>query len=253
MAELGWAVVDTAESPRALLCSGLLLLLLAAPLLAQPGYDLLLARVLQDPSHKVRLQAAIKLGRCPGPRSAEALLRALDDPHAAVRASAAISLGRLGNPSSRGALIAATLDPEWLVSRAARQALELLAATKPPGSQPQRPRSFLQAAQEQRMSLSGPGLASNRSPAERTRILRRLDEPLQRCGLRQLKRDPGFRGASLRFTVKPEGSITGLEIRNPTMPRGRFRRCVQKALDELHLEPAGGGELSFILPLRLSD
>jgi len=79
-----------------------------------------------DPSYRVRVGAALVLGRLARPRSVPALLRALKDVHPAVRGTAAQALGRIGDPSTRGALQGASQDASPLVRRMAQNALKNL-------------------------------------------------------------------------------------------------------------------------------
>ncbi|HXJ23695.1 MAG TPA: HEAT repeat domain-containing protein [Polyangia bacterium] len=88
----------------------------------------------RDPSFKVRVEAALILGRLRQPRSIPALVGALRDPNGGVRAAAADALGDLARPEPtpavlttgtlpRDALFAALHDPEPGVRRSARAAL----------------------------------------------------------------------------------------------------------------------------------
>jgi hypothetical protein len=64
-----------------------------------------LSRILaEDASFKVRVQAALLLGKLGDRGAAEALIRALGDDHKMVRGTAAQSLGRLGAPEAVPAL-----------------------------------------------------------------------------------------------------------------------------------------------------
>lgn len=103
-----------------------------------------------DRSYKVRLDAALVLGRLREPRSIPALIGALRDPIASVRATAAQSLGRIGSPIARDAVARALGDPAPLVRRMAKEAMKQLGAgdadadTPPPptpGSPAIRPRA----------------------------------------------------------------------------------------------------------------
>jgi HEAT repeat protein len=77
----------------------------------------------RDPSFKVRVEAALILGRLHLVRSVPALVGALRDSDPGVRAAAADALGEIGAPLSRDALVAALRDPEPSVRRAARVSL----------------------------------------------------------------------------------------------------------------------------------
>src|SRR5262245_18339719 len=61
--------------------------------------------------YKVRVEAALILGRLRQARSVPALIVGLNDQHPAVRASSARSLGLIGAPDARDPLLAALHDP----------------------------------------------------------------------------------------------------------------------------------------------
>jgi HEAT repeat protein len=79
-----------------------------------------------DRSYKVRVDAALVLGRLHEPRSIPALIGALRDPNPAVRASAAQSLGRIGSPIAKDAVAKALVDPSPLVRHMAKEAMKQL-------------------------------------------------------------------------------------------------------------------------------
>ena len=66
-------------------------------------------------SLKVRLQAAIVLGRAGTSAAVPSLVGALDDEHHGVRAAAALALGNLGRPEAIGPLVRHADDPEGFV------------------------------------------------------------------------------------------------------------------------------------------
>jgi hypothetical protein len=86
----------------------------------------------RDSSFKVRVGAALILGRLHQVRSVPALVGALRDPEPGVRATAAESLGEIGSILPREALVAALNDPEPPVRRAARTALRRLGGDEGP-------------------------------------------------------------------------------------------------------------------------
>jgi len=96
------------------------------------GYEPTLERAIQalreDPSLKVRAQAALLLGQKGGPAVVPVLVAALQgDPSSAVRTAAAAALGRIGDPSARGPLTEAQrADPDGEVRGAAGAALQEL-------------------------------------------------------------------------------------------------------------------------------
>jgi hypothetical protein len=84
--------------------------------------------LLIDPSYKVRVEAALVLGRLHQIRSIPVLISALRDASPAVRATAARSLGLLGSPLGRDAVVAAQHDSAHLVRQMAREALRRIDA-----------------------------------------------------------------------------------------------------------------------------
>ena len=90
-----------------------------------------------DRSFKVRVEAAIVLGRLGQSRSVPALLGALRDLHPAVRAAAAEALGRIGSPIARDGLVKAAQDQSPLVRKMAREALDRIGGGR--GQAEQRP------------------------------------------------------------------------------------------------------------------
>lgn len=79
-----------------------------------------------DQSYKVRVEAALILGRLRQVRSVPVLIGALRDPQPGVRAAAADALGQIGSLLPHDALVAALHDPEPPVRRSARVALRRL-------------------------------------------------------------------------------------------------------------------------------
>jgi hypothetical protein len=96
------------------------------------------ARMLQDSSYKVRVQAALVLGKLGDPAAVEPLRRALSDPNKMVRGMAAQSLGRLGNRDAVPALQALLKKEQDAFVRT--QAEKALAALGPPNA-PGRPQA----------------------------------------------------------------------------------------------------------------
>ncbi len=107
--------------------------------------DDLTRSLLQDPSHKVRVQAALVLGKLADPRSVPALIQALKDSDESVRGVAATSLGKLADPTSANALLEATRDPSEFVRNQAKASLEKVAAAKsaPPPQEVKGARYFM--------------------------------------------------------------------------------------------------------------
>jgi HEAT repeats len=90
--------------------------------------DDLTRALMQDPSYKVRVQAALILGKLNDKRAVPALIQALHDENETVRGVAATSLGQLGDKSAANALMqSATNDSSDFVKGQAKKALELVA------------------------------------------------------------------------------------------------------------------------------
>ncbi len=104
----------------------------ALALLVQPAHadkiDDLTRALMQDPSYKVRVQAAIVLGKLADKRAVPALIQALRDENESVRGVAATSLGRIGDKSAANALLQATNDSSEFVRAQARKALEAVSS-----------------------------------------------------------------------------------------------------------------------------
>jgi hypothetical protein len=80
-----------------------------------------------DSSYKVRVQAALVLGKLGDRRAVPALIRALSDANETVRGVAAISLGKLGDASAQEALSSVSnSDRSDYVRQQARKALAML-------------------------------------------------------------------------------------------------------------------------------
>lgn len=93
-----------------------------------PKLESLVAALSSADSHKIRLQAAVLLGRSGDPRALQPLADAVDkDPHFTVRAAAAVALGALGDGRAASHLLTRMgLDDETFVREEASRALEKL-------------------------------------------------------------------------------------------------------------------------------
>jgi len=86
--------------------------------------DELSRSLLIDPSYKVRVQAALLLGKLGDAAGIDALIKALSDENKSVRAMAAQSLGKLGGTAASGALRALLLrESDPFVTTQAKLAL----------------------------------------------------------------------------------------------------------------------------------
>jgi hypothetical protein len=98
--------------------------LAAAPARAQaPQIDDVEESLVRHPSYKVRVEAALILGKLRQQRSVPALIAAARDSHPAVRASSVRALGLIGAPGGRDAVVGALHDPVPTVRHMARDAL----------------------------------------------------------------------------------------------------------------------------------
>lgn len=93
--------------------------------------DDLTRALMQDPSYKVRVQAALILGKLVDKRAVPALVQALKDENESVRGVAATSLGRIGDKAAANALLEATNDSSEFVRSQAKKALEVLSNASP--------------------------------------------------------------------------------------------------------------------------
>ncbi len=111
--------------------AGLTLLILLSPGAALADkVDELVTALRSDESYKVRVQAALVLGKLKDKRALRPLVQALKDENPTVRAVAAQSLGVLGDASAVASLrVAAEADESEFVKREAEAALRKLKAT----------------------------------------------------------------------------------------------------------------------------
>ncbi|HVZ72497.1 MAG TPA: HEAT repeat domain-containing protein [Polyangia bacterium] len=116
-----------ASLPRLPFAAVVLALAMAArAAFAAPRIDEVEDALAHDRSYKVRVEAALVLGRLRQSRSVPALIGALRDPNPAVRATAARSLGQIGSPIAKDAVAKALVDPVPLVRRMAKDAMKQL-------------------------------------------------------------------------------------------------------------------------------
>ena len=97
---------------------------------APPGkIDELCHALLEDTNYKVRVQAALVLGKLRDPSALPSLTRALGDPNKTVRAIAAQALGQLADPSALDALKALLRqESDPFVRKETEKAVALLAS-----------------------------------------------------------------------------------------------------------------------------
>ncbi len=154
-----WARLATALRGAVLLGLGLGLVLGATPAFADRMDDLVKS-LSSDPSYKVRVQAALVLGKLKDARAIPALSQALRDQDATVRGTAASALGQIGNAAARDALEGAAQDVDGFVRGQAQKALAMLGTgttTKPPTGKGAR---FYMAIGFQTVGKAGPEYAT---------------------------------------------------------------------------------------------
>ncbi|HVR64845.1 MAG TPA: HEAT repeat domain-containing protein, partial [Polyangia bacterium] len=108
----------------------------AALAAAPPGkIDELCHALLEDTNYKVRVQAALVLGRLRDLSAVPSLTRALDDPNKTVRAIAAQALGQIADPSALDPLKALLRrESDAFVRKETEKAVALLGSTGGPGA-----------------------------------------------------------------------------------------------------------------------
>lgn len=111
---------------RAALAS--LMCLLATPALAKPALDELIGQLRDGKDFRVRVQAALQLGKSMDPAALSPLLGALDDENASVRAAAVAALETLGDPRAIAPLRERRLDRSEAVRKQIKATLAELEA-----------------------------------------------------------------------------------------------------------------------------
>jgi hypothetical protein len=121
---------------RRLLVLGLLLASASAQA-APPSVRELIERLARSDDFRVRVQAALELGKSAEPDALDPLIRALDDQNASVRTAAAAALGQLGDEAAIPALKEKRLDRSESVRKQIQATLAALTA-EPSGDPPAR-------------------------------------------------------------------------------------------------------------------
>jgi hypothetical protein len=140
----------------------------ARPAWAAPRIDEVEEALAHDRSYKVRVDAALVLGRLRQTRSIPALIGALKDVNPAVRASAARALGNIGSPIAHDAVAKATSDPAPQVRRVAKEALKSLGGgdldtDTPPAPMPGAPAIRARAGKKLSFEVKQMGDQSNKA------------------------------------------------------------------------------------------
>ena len=216
---------------------GLVVAFAAAPALAQPAARIedVEESLAKDPSFKVRVEAALILGRLAQRRSIPALAGALRDPNPGVRAAAADALGVVAEQSGdaagppgalpRDALLGALRDPEPGVRRAAHAALRRLGLNGEGPGGPQIRRRRAEASFEVK-AIGDPG--HHAGPVLQSHMRDFLAAQLRTVG----EVDPGDR----RGTYAVDGVIKNLSLN--TTPRDVEVTCTVQLV--ISRQPAGG-------------
>ena len=152
---------------------GLLLLSTAAPARADRTLDLI--RALSDPSWRVRLQAAVVLGKLRDTRAVPWLIRALSDPDENVRAVAITALVEIGDKDMIRSIERLRSDPSPMVRARVLAGIAKL-QTPPPAVAVPHKAVFI--------AVGGIGSKAKKTPPEMTNKLRELIT-------RELARSPG--------------------------------------------------------------
>jgi hypothetical protein len=165
---------------RRRLLATLLVLALATPAAHADRVDDLSAALTGDSSWRVRLQAAVVLGRLHDRRGVPALMRALADPVETVRGMAAQVLGDLGDTSALAAIERAKRDPSPFVRGQALVAFNKLSGgtSVTYTSRPVSPRAL-------HVEVGGIGAKTKQASPE-------LQQHLREFITRELERTPGL-------------------------------------------------------------
>jgi hypothetical protein len=110
-----------------------LLLATASAQAAPPSVRDLVERLRKGEDFRVRVQAALELGKTADPDALDPLIESLSDANASVRAAAAAALGELGDPDAIPALKERRLDRSEAVRKQIKETLARLTAE--PGEQ----------------------------------------------------------------------------------------------------------------------
>lgn len=115
-----------------------LLLVASNALAVPPSVSELGDRLRSSDDFRVRLQAALELGKSADPDALAPLVRALDDQNASVRTAAAAALEELGDPSAVPALERHDADRSEQVRKQVKATLATFAAAAQDGTRPAR-------------------------------------------------------------------------------------------------------------------
>ncbi len=169
---------------------------------------------LADPSYKIRLKAAIQIGKMKITSAAPALRKALDDENDTVRAAAALSLGKLGDQESRSELVGLLSHPKNLVWKAAEKSLVLLDRAN--------------GAPRYLVALQEPVLAKGVPASRGRRLLRAIKAKLKR-------------NSSVTFSAGEEKILQGKRLAAHLERRRLKGMLLQPRILRLSVNEGGGG------------
>ncbi len=208
------SIIGAARWPlRALLCVALAATAVVGPVspsLAQSD-SAAFRDLATGTDYRVRVAAALALGKSTSPGARPALEKALSDPHPAVRAAAAAALGALGNPASVTALKAA-LAGETTVSVKAQIESTIKRLSSAPASNVKAKFLVSLGKIENRSGVSGASIATALKATTRTKIaqvpgVELLDEGADLAAVSKSRKLPAFTlDGSLTQLAKKEGN-----------------------------------------------
>jgi hypothetical protein len=123
-------------SRRSLLVLAILCAVTSAVATPSPGLDELVAQLKDGPDFRVRVSAALQLGKSLTPEATAPLEAALDDTNASVRAAAAAALKNLGDQRALGSLREHRLDRSEAVRAQVKAAIASLEEERDNGAKP---------------------------------------------------------------------------------------------------------------------
>lgn len=242
----------------------------AAPTATADPLPALIKSLQKDPSYKVRLQAAMTLGRLRDERSIDPLLSSLRaDKHPSVRGMAAQALATIGDTDALLGLQAAQNDPDKFVRAQVEQAIvrmggrpraasaaaagpKLLLAIGDMGDRTRHARGLLAQMRDfVRIELEAtPGVAIAQN-GEGSRRRYTIEGSITEMSRKMLPDWVQITcGVSLVLTSHPGGAIVGMTSTSATVehPRKGYRPDQQGRLEERALQSAVRGAHQSIVP-----
>lgn len=176
------------------------LLFAVSPALASPGLDELVSQLKTAADFRVRVSAALQLGKSLTGDAAAPLEAALDDPNASVRAAAAAALKNLGDQKALAGLKAHRADRSEAVRTQVQAAIRSLEEERVTGPKPK--------------VLIKIGIMKNESGVKSKKIESELADSSRRKlgelpGVRVLTADTATSDGSLKQSALPVVMVTG--------------------------------------------